>query len=370
MTTPTRSDHIVKAKAEAVAQQRAAEVTNTPTSKVAAIKQMLDLRAAALTKLTGNAQRTEQLISILLGRVSRAPKLLECDPLSLYLATQQLASMGLSPLEERKHFYLVPYRNKMLGGKMEAQLRVSYHGLTYLAMQHPKVADVFSEVIYLGEPFKFDRFTGTITHDAPLRETVDAKKLVAAYACCRMVDGRVITVVLNRAQIEARRAKAMDGTFWNAWPEEMWKKTALNNLLRGERVPKIDALVEAIDGESKEEIKLAEFEDVTPEQDASAHVREMRDEWDKPEAEVDYSVVPEIPVGGPTDHGLIARANELMGDAGMDWPECAQWLAKKHLQGAIPDGFADVSPPALEKLVAYLELAAAARKRRDDEERA
>lgn len=352
MTTPTRSEHVQKAKAEAVAQQRAAEVANTPANKVAAIKQMLDLRSNALTALTGNKQRTEQLISILLGRVSRAPKLLECDPLSLYLATQQLASMGLSPLEDRKHFYLVPYRNKLLGGRMEAQLRVSYHGLTYLAMQHPDVADVFSEVVYLGEPFKFDRFTGTISHDAPLRETVDAKKLVAAYACVRMRDGRVITTVLNRAQIEARRAKAMDGSFWNAWPEEMWKKTALNNLLRGERVPKIDALVQAIDGESKEEIRLAEFEDVTP----------------TDEKAVDYSVVPELPDGGPTDDGLIARADELMGAASVEWQECAHWLAKNHLHGVVPDGLSDVPHAPLVALVAWLELGAEAQRRRDDAE--
>lgn len=359
MTTPTRSEHIQKAKAEAVAQQRAAEVANTPSNKVAAIKQMLDLRATALTSLTGNAQRTQQLISILLGRVSRAPQLLECEPLSLYLATQQLASLGLSPLEERKHWYLLPYRNKNLGGRMEAQLRVSYHGYTYLAMQHPDVADVGSEVVYRGEAFEFDRFNGTIKHPVPLREDVHEPDLVAAYAWVRMRDGRVLVEVMSRAQVLARRAKAKDGTFWNAWPEEMWRKTALNKLLRGERVPKADALVNAIDGESREEIKLVEFEDVTPEPDATPV---------DAEAEVDYSEVPEIPVGGPTDHGLIARANELMGDASMDWAECAHWLAKKHLQGVIPEGFADVPPPALEKLVAYLELAAAAQRRRDDAE--
>lgn len=348
--TPTRQEHIEKAKQ--VAATRQAEVANTPTSKVGAIKAMLDMKAAALTALTGNAQRTQQLISILLGRVSRQPQLLECEPVSLYTAVQSLASMGLSPLEDRKHFYLLPYRNKNLGGRMEAQLRVSYHGLTYLAMKHPDVVDVFAEVVYLGEPFKYDRFTGLISHDAPLRETVDHAKLVAVYACARMRDGRVVTTVLNRSQVEARKAKARDTSFWNAWPEEMWKKTALNNLLRGERVPKVDALTQAIDGDA-EEIKLADFEVSDPVEDEPK--------------QIDYSEVPEIPVGGPTDDGLIARANELMGLANVDWPECAHWCATKQ-QGLVPESFTDIPKPLLEKMVAWLELGAEAQKRRDEQE--
>lgn len=352
MTTPNRSEHIQKAKAEAVAQQRAAEVANTPSNKVAAIKQMLDLRATALTALTGNPQRTQQLISILLGRVSRAPQLLECEPLSLYLTTQQLASLGLSPLEERKHWYLLPYRNKNLGGRMEAQLRVSYHGYTYLAMQHPDVADVGSEVVYRGEAFEFDRFNGLIKHSVPLREDVHEPDLVAAYAWVRMRDGRVLVEVMSRAQVLARRAKAKDGTFWNAWPEEMWKKTALNKLLRGERVPKADALISAIDGESREEIKLAEFEDVTPAEE-------------KP---VDYSVVPEIAeAAGPTHHGLAVRANELMGEAAVSWEECATWAAKNN-GGVIPEALDDCSAVLLAGMVEWLEVQAQAQRQRDDAE--
>lgn len=354
MTTPTRSEHVQKAKAEAVAQQRAAEVANTPANKVAAIKQMLDLRSNALTALTGNKQRTEQLISILLGRVSRAPKLLECDPLSLYLMAQQIASLGLSPLEERKHWYPIPYRNKNLGGRMEAQLRVSYHGYTYLALQHPDVADVGSEVVYRGETFEFDRFNGTIKHTVPLRERVSEPDMVAAYAWVRMRDGRVIVEVLNRAQIEARRAKSQDLTFWTAWPEEQWKKTALNKLLRGERVPKVDALVNAIDGESREEIKLAEFEDVTPAEGRS----------------VDYSVVPEIAeAAGPTHHGLAARANELMGEASVSWEECATWAAKNN-GGVIPEALDDCSRELLVGMVEWLEVQAQAQRQRDDAEEA
>lgn len=360
MTNPTRPQTIADAKAKAVVEHRAAQVANTPASRVGALKTMMDLRASALTALTGNPQRTQQLISLLIGRVSRAPKLLECDPLSLYLAAQQIASLGLSPLEDRKHFYLIPYKNKNLDNRMEAQLRVSYHGLTYLAMRHPDVADVFGDVVYLGEKFSHDRFTGAIQHDAPLRDAVDPKKIVAAYGCVRMRDGRILTKVLNRSQLDQRRAKAMDQSFWNAWPEEMAIKTALNALLRGERVPKIDALANAISSGMGEDIRTVEFEDTTPDDDDVPEIAV--------EPAVDYAEVPEIPVGGPTDHGLIARANELMGDAGMDWPECAHWLAKKHMAGAIPDCFEDVPAPALEKLVAYLEIAAAARKRRDEQE--
>lgn len=361
-TTPkpiTRPQTIAEAKAKAVVEHRATQLANAPANRIGALKTMMDLRATALTALTGNPQRTQQLISILLGRVSRAPQLLECEPLSLYLATQQLASLGLSPLEERKHWYLLPYRNKNLGGRMEAQLRVSYHGYTYLAMQHPDVADVGSEVVYRGEAFEFDRFNGLIKHSVPLREDVHEPDLVAAYAWVRMRDGRVLVEVMSRAQVLARRAKAKDGTFWNAWPEEMWKKTALNKLLRGERVPKIDALANAISSGIDEDIRTVEFEDTTPDDDDVPEIAA--------ETAVDYSVVPDLPEGGPTVEGLIARANELMGAAVISWPEC-QHYAAKHGAGVIPDALSDLPHGVLVKLVDWLQLAADAQKRRDEQE--
>lgn len=354
-TTPkpiTRPQTIADAKAKAVVEHRAAQVANEPANRIGALKTMMDLRASALTALTGNPQRTQQLISLLIGRVSRAPKLLECDPLSLYLAAQQIASMGLSPLEDRKHFYLIPYKNKNLNNRLEAQLRVSYHGLTHLAMRHPDVADVFGDVVYAGEKFTHDRFTGAIQHDAPLRDAVDPKKIVAAYGCVRMRDGRIITRVLNRSQLDARRAKAMDQSFWNAWPEEMAIKTALNALLRGERVPKIDALANAIASGMGEDIRTVEFEDTTPAEE-------------KP---VDYSVVPEIAeAAGPTHHGLAVRANELMGEAAVSWEECATWAAKNN-GGVIPEALDDCSAVLLAGMVEWLEVQAQAQRQRDDAE--
>lgn len=365
-TTPTttRTQTVAEAKAAAVAEHRAACAV-TPAQKFDALASMLKLRSDALTKLTGNKQRTDQLVSLLLGRVSRQPALLQCDPLSLYLCLQRIASLGLSPLEDRRHWYLVPYRNKNLGGKEEATLQVSYHGMVYLARQHKDVADVWAQVVYRGEDFEWDQWSGTIKHKVPIREEVKEADLVAAYAVVRLATGHSIVEVLNRAQILKRKAKARDASFWTAWPEEMWKKTAIRALLGSERVPKSDALEDALT--RGEDMEFADFAvaDAEPAKLAA------------PEPEPDYSTIPEIQAvteqvnaesAGPTKVGLIAECDRLAGLAQIDWPEIAAMIVKK-CGGKAPESWDDCTKLQLTRACEWLTLQVESMRQADAEGR-
>lgn len=244
-------------RAQAIADARSKAAAVTPATKLAELQAMFKLREAALTQVTGNAQKTNQLFSLILARCSRNPGLLACDTLSLYLCTQKVAALGLSPMPERKHFYFVPYKNKELG-KKEATLQVSYHGMVFLARSHPEVADVWADVVYKGEPFKYDRFSGTISHDVGVRDGFTEADMVQAYAVVRLRNGSSVFEVMSRDDVQRRRARAQSQDFWNAWTHEMWCKTAIRKLLGGERVPKKDALTEAL-GLDDEIVAPAEF---------------------------------------------------------------------------------------------------------------
>lgn len=245
-------------RAQAIAAARSKAAAVTPAAKLQELQQMFKLREAALTQVTGNAQKTNQLFSLILARCSRQPALLTCEPLSLYLCTQKVAALGLSPMPERKHFYLIPYRNKELGGVKEATLRVSVHGLVFLARSHPEVADVWADVVYRGETFEYDRFNGTISHKVGVRDGFTEADMVYAYAVVRLRNGSNVFEVLSRDDVQRRRALAQSQDFWNAWPHEMWCKTATCKLLNGERVPKKDALADAL-GLDDEIVAPAEF---------------------------------------------------------------------------------------------------------------
>lgn len=245
-------------RAQAIADARNKAAAVSPAAKLAELQAVFKMREAALTQVTGNAQKTNQLFSLILARCSRQPDLLTCDPLSLYLIVQKIAALGLSPMPERKHFYLVPYRNADLGNVKEATLQVSYHGMVFLARAHPEVEDVWADVVYRGEPFEYDRFNATISHRVGVRDGLTEADMVHAYAVVRLRSGKNIFEVLSRDDVQRRRAKAQSKAFWSQWPHEMWCKTAIRKLLSGERVPKKDALAEAL-GLDDEIVAPAEF---------------------------------------------------------------------------------------------------------------
>lgn len=301
------TDTAPKSRGEVIADARARAAATTPEARLQAIQALFKLREAALTKVTGNAQKTQQLMSIMLARCSRQPDLLLCDPLSLYLAVQRVAALGLSPLPERRHFYLVPYKNKDLGHRREAQLQVSYHGLVFLARSHPEIVDVWADVVYRGESFRYDRFNGTISHDVGLRDGLTEEDMVAAYAVVRLRNGDRVFEVMSRDDVQKRRQRAQSDSFWSSWPQEMWKKTAIRALLNSERVPKKDALAGAIAAE--EEVAVpAEFS-VVDEAPTAESAAESPAELPPPDP-IPFDVV-DVPAGDeePATEPIVAGAH-------------------------------------------------------------
>ena len=177
-----------------------------------------------------------------LTAVKGTPELLECfgsaeGRTSLLLSVMQCAALGLEPNTPTQDAWILPRRNK---GQQEAQLSIGYRGLLRLARRSGDLKTVVAEVVYAADEFRWAR--GLESDEFLHRPSDDADRgeLTHAYAIARFLNGGYQFVVLNRADVEKRRAQsdswrsesARKYSPWAQWPEAMWRKSALRELTK------------------------------------------------------------------------------------------------------------------------------------------
>jgi recombination protein RecT len=126
----------------------------------------------------------------------------------------------------------------------EAQLMIGYRGLLKLARRSGTIQTIYAEVVREKDHFTWSRGleADVLEHrpyDGPQDQPGHAGgELTHAYAVARYKAGGYSFMVLNRAQIEARRAmsdsfKAKNNSYspWVKWPESMWRKSAIRALI-------------------------------------------------------------------------------------------------------------------------------------------
>ena len=152
-----------------------------------------------------------RFIAVAMLAIQRNEKLRDCSPTSFALAVMQSAALGL---EVGTESYLVPY------GK-QVQCQPGYQCLAKLALQSGNVTDIWMDVIREGDDFEIVRGTNPDirhTRRAPL-----GAEILHAYCCSRSTSGHVSFTVLDKDQLEKRRAKSMakNSGPWSEWYEEM-----------------------------------------------------------------------------------------------------------------------------------------------------
>lgn len=154
--------------------------------------------------------------------------------LSLVLSVLQGATMGLELNTPAQQAWLLPRRIK---GTWECQLSIGYKGYLKLARRSGSIKTIFADVVREHDWFHWSR--GLEADEFEHRPAEGERgPLVYAYAVARFMNGGYDFEVLDRHQIEARRAmsdswksdSARPYSPWTKWPEQMWKKTALRSL--------------------------------------------------------------------------------------------------------------------------------------------
>lgn len=219
------------------------------------VRDLLEKSKAGLAAALPKHIDAAYLIRVTLTSVQRTPALLECYPLSLLGAVFQAAQLGLIPDGVLGQAYLVPYKNKKKGGRLEAQLIPGYKGLIALARRSGEVTTIDARVVH-----KKDHFVYTFGVDPKLehRPTDDAEPgpVTHVYCVAKLKDGGYQLEVMTRREVEAVRARSKspnDGPWVTDW-DWMAKKTVIKQVCK--LLPSSTELQRAIALEERADVDL------------------------------------------------------------------------------------------------------------------
>jgi recombination protein RecT len=202
-------------------------------------------------------------------------KLADFDTRSLVVSMLDCASLGLDPNPLLGQAYFVPYRDNK-SGKQVMQLIPGYKGLQHLAYNSGKVQIIRGVVVYENDKFEYTEGTEPrLVHEPTLGPR---GAMLCAYAIAILASGATASRVCHRDEImkakAASKAGASEYSPWQAWPEEMWRKTAIRKLCKDlpqspemQRAVSIEDLNEAgkVVTRDYSDLPEQEFEEVAPE---------------------------------------------------------------------------------------------------------
>lgn len=175
--------------------------------------------------------------------ISTIPKLLECDPKSLFAGIMTSAELGLSLSPHSGECYILPYDTK---NGMLAQFQLGYKGFVEL-LYRSGIQSAWAEVVRENDRFSIVKGSDPkIVHEPALSDRGEA---TGAYACIK-INGEVVFEFMNEDEIMAIKAmsKAKNSKYspWNTNDPQlwMWKKTAFKQLVK--TLPKSGNLSKAI----------------------------------------------------------------------------------------------------------------------------
>ena len=199
---------------------------------------------------------TERLTRVVMTAVRNAPKLGECDLMSLMGAVMQSAQLGLEPNTPLGYCYLIPYNNNKKH-TVEAQFQMGYQGVIELAYRSDKY-----QVIHAFAVDKADKFDYTYGLDPSLTHIpakVPSGEIVSYYAVYHLVNGGKDFRVMSKEQVmkhSEQYSQSWDKTkkefrYGSAWKDHfdaMAKKTVISSLLKF--APKSIELKTALDSDN------------------------------------------------------------------------------------------------------------------------
>ncbi len=185
------------------------------------LRQLLERGKGQLQLAMAKHLDPDRMIRLALTAATRDPKLLDCTQESIALSLLTASQLGIEPNGRDGH--LVPY-------KTQCQFLPDFKGLIKLAYRNPRVDSFLAFAVRSNDEFEFQYGTDSFIRHRPVLS--DRGELVCAYAICKLKDAESQFVVMGKDSILKRRAKAMTKNIWDAWPDEMWAKTAVKSLAK------------------------------------------------------------------------------------------------------------------------------------------
>lgn len=207
----------------------------TYVQKQTAVKAALTKAQGAILSALPKHLDPERMFRVYLTACNTSPGILDCEPISIVGAVMRAAAFGLSLETVTGEAFIIPRRNKNLGGRHAANFQIGYKGLRKLALQgDPELRDVFAYAVYDNDMFDYALgIEPTIRVHKPAPGGARGK-LAQAYAVAVWKDSYRRFEVIDSSVIALAKRYA-GGTEkpdspWNTNEEAMWRKTALRRL--------------------------------------------------------------------------------------------------------------------------------------------
>lgn len=184
----------------------------------------LDDRTDALAALLPRRGDVERFKRVVLQALNRNPDLRKCDPDSIVDAAAEAARLGLEPSGAIGGAHLVPYGQR-------AQLIIDFRGLIELARRSGEIDAISASDVRDGDTFAYRLGSAPAIDHQP---GVTRGELTHVYAIAWLRSGRTQFAVMDRAEVDAIRARSRGGNAgpWRTDYTEMAKKTVLRRLCK------------------------------------------------------------------------------------------------------------------------------------------
>lgn len=211
---------------------------NLPAKKPL-ILQYLEMHKGQISAALPKHLSADRMARIITTEVRKVPKLLECDPKSLFGAVIQASQLGLEPGGALGHAYLVPFKNTK-AKTTDVQLIIGYRGMIDLARRSGQITSLEAREVYEGDEFSYQYGLRSDLQHKPC-EYSERGETTHFYAVAHMVGGGVQWEVMGRESVEKVRdeseaykasKKFNFSTPWDKHFVEMAKKTVIRKLFK------------------------------------------------------------------------------------------------------------------------------------------
>lgn len=184
----------------------------------------------------------EATIQAALHLLVSKPDLLNCTPESIAQSVFQVAMWGL---ELGRTAHIVAY------GEI-AQAQQDWKGMVERAIRAGAITSCRSRIVYEKDEIDIEYGLTEVLKHVPHWRQTDRGQKVGVYAVVTLPNGEQRFELLNREQVEHRRARSKAYTKGKSGPwvtdeDEMWRKTAVRLVLKG--LPQSAEIVESDDDE-------------------------------------------------------------------------------------------------------------------------
>lgn len=214
-----------------------------PTSKVEVFElQLKKYERNIVDLLAAYGVSPKEFIVIATNAVKKNPRLLDCDPRSLFGSILTAAELGLRVNTPSQHCFIIPYGT-------QATFQMGYQGFIELMYRSPRVLSISAEIVYQNDYFKYERGINQVLEHRPYFEG-DRGKAIGSYVIVKLADADPQFLFMSKDDIMKIKAKSKGASKSDSpWNESndpmlwMWKKTVIKQIQK--TIPKTNDVAKA-----------------------------------------------------------------------------------------------------------------------------